>query len=263
MRATGLKTMPADRRTRPGAGGRPRRAAAARTRRLLAAAALLLLPACQQKMAQQPYYRPLDPTAFFDDGRSARPLARGVFHRTQFLSNDPMVNGLTEEARRAGAAPVPPAPEPGEAKPPPGVPDALDKYVTAFPFPIGPDDLKRGQERFTIYCVACHGPLGDGRGKIWERGYLQPTNFHTENSRGFARWGIEVPMPQVPVGYYYEVISRGYGGMPDYALQVEPADRWRIIAYIRALQLSRAAELDRLPAAQRQAALEALGEQKK
>ncbi len=105
----------------------------------------------------------------------------------------------------------------------------------------------------------CHGPLGNGQGKIWERGYLQPTSFHTSKvdekteattepdnvrgrSRGYAIWGIDIPMKEVPVGYYFEVMTKGYGGMPSYSAQVTPEDRWRIIAYIRTLQNSQGSE---------------------
>ena len=127
-------------------------------------------------------------------------------------------------------------------------------YVEEFPFEITRADLKRGQERFTIYCAPCHGPLGNGQGKIWERGYLNPTSFHTKKvdaseadvpnpqglgiSRGYYLWGNTIPMDQVPVGYFFEVMTKGYGGMPSYSAQIDPPDRWKIIAYIRVLQMS-------------------------
>jgi hypothetical protein len=230
-------------------------------------------------MAEQPYYRPYEPTDSFPDGRSNRPLERGVIQRAQHIEIDPFVTGLTrDEWARFFAqqtAPIPPAapvtistpienrelaigaprfdppgfkPEPGKAHPGPQI------FVDEFPFQITGDDLKRGQERFTIYCSVCHGPLGNGQGKIWERGYLAPTSFHTEkvgehevtakgpvplgHSRGYALWGIDIPLREVPVGYYFEVITKGYGGMPSYSAQIPPADRWRIIAYVRVLQKS-------------------------
>jgi hypothetical protein len=100
--------------------------------------------------------------------------------------------------------------------------------------------------------------LGNGQGKIWERGYLTPTSFHTQKvdasevdmsdkkpplgfSRGYALWGIEIPLRDAPVGYYFEVITKGFGGMPSYSAQIPPADRWRIIAYVRVLQMSQIA----------------------
>jgi mono/diheme cytochrome c family protein len=223
---------------------------------------------CRQKMAEQPYYRPYEACDSFEDGRSERPLERGVIHRAQYLETDPLVTGLTREewariySRETNNKPdlnAPPAIENREATY--GAPRFDPKtgpavYVQAYPFEITATDMKRGQERFTIYCAVCHGPLGNGQGKIWERGYLTPTSFHTTMvgeheidaknppsvplgySRGYALWGIRIPLREVPVGYIFEVITRGYAGMPSYSAQIPPADRWRIIAYVRALQFS-------------------------
>jgi mono/diheme cytochrome c family protein len=136
-------------------------------------------------------------------------------------------------------------------------------YVEEYPFAITQADLQRGQDRYTNFCAACHGALGNGQGKIWERGYLHPTSFHTAKvdaseatvsnpqglgiSRGFSLWGHTVPMDQVPVGYYFEVITKGYGGMPSYSAQIPPPDRWKIIAYIRVLQMSQHTDPAKLP----------------
>ena len=120
------------------------------------------------------------------------------------------------------------------------------------------EDLDRGQERYTIFCAVCHDPIGTGQGKIVERGYVRPPNYHTERSRGFARYGKSIPLRDVPAGYLFEVITRGYGAMPRYAPQIPPADRWRIVAYVRALQLSQHAVLGDLPPARREAVNEAL-----
>jgi mono/diheme cytochrome c family protein len=160
---------------------------------------------------------------------------------------------------------------PKETKTGAGLPNKLENFVSAFPFQVTEADLKRGQERFQIYCVPCHGPLGNGRGKIVERGFLEPTSFHTapvsadeaalrerqfrDNpaaiplgvSRGFAFYGLKVPLRDVPVGYIFEVITRGYGAMPDHAAQIPPADRWRIVAYVRVLELSLHADAKTLP----------------
>jgi mono/diheme cytochrome c family protein len=86
--------------------------------------------------------------------------------------------------------------------------------------------LARGQQRYNIYCAPCHSELGDGNGMIVQRGYKRPPSFHEQRLRN------------APIGWFYDVISNGFGGMPDYAAQVRPADRWAIAAYIRALQLS-------------------------
>ncbi|HEY2116493.1 MAG TPA: cytochrome c, partial [Candidatus Angelobacter sp.] len=90
--------------------------------------------------------------------------------------------------------------------------------------------LARGQERYTIYCTPCHSELGDGNGMIVQRGYKRPPSFHVQR------------LKNAPLGWFYDVISNGFGGMPDYAAQVKPADRWAIAAYIRALQLSQNAQ---------------------
>ena len=203
-------------------------------------------------------------------------------HRGQHLEADPLVTGLTargvgpglrtrRESRRSISADQADADENR---------DMADRRAAIRPArrrasrrctsrssrsQITKDDLKRGQERFTIYCAVCHGPLGNGQGKIWERGYLEPTSFHTacetrwssqnESGRsndappaviGFSarvrRLCVaslnDIPLREVPVGYFFEVITKGYAGMPSYSAQIPPADRWRIIAYIRVLQMS-------------------------
>jgi mono/diheme cytochrome c family protein len=182
----------------------------------------LLTTACQQEMARQPSYRALEPTDFFDDGRASRPLVEGTVPRGRPLDGSAILTSRKSPAR--GAA----------------------DYVDIFPIAIDKGALERGRERFNIYCAVCHDALGTGNGKIVERGYLPPPNYHTDYSRGFERRGIKVLLRDVPVGYYFEVISRGYGGMPDYASQIPPDDRWKIIAYVRALQLSQWAPLEDL-----------------
>jgi hypothetical protein len=227
-------------------------------------ALLLLVPACQQKMAQQPYYRPYDETTFFKNGSSARVLEKGVVHRSQRLDNEILMSGLIPDERKKWANTswkfdekgLSEGPQPFNEmnKPLPNAPSDPKKFVDGFPFEIKQDDLIRGQERYQIYCIACHGPLGNGKGKVAERGYLKPTSYHTialeENevpesgdlpkgySRGFNRFGIKIALRDVPVGYIYEVVTRGYGGMPSHAYMIPPKDRWRIVAYVRALQIS-------------------------
>jgi len=108
--------------------------------------------------------------------------------------------------------------------------------VTTLPFPVTRQVLERGRERFNIYCMPCHGELADGNGVVAQRGYLHPPSFHDDRLR------------QAPVGHFFDVITNGLGGMPDYAEQVSVDDRWKIIAYIRALQLSQHATLTDVPA---------------
>lgn len=111
--------------------------------------------------------------------------------------------------------------------------------VETFPLPITRDVLERGRERFDIYCSVCHGRTGDGNGMIVQRGFPMPPSYHIDRLR------------QAPAGHFFDVITQGYGVMYSYAARVEPADRWAITAYIRALQLSHDARLDAVPPADR------------
>jgi mono/diheme cytochrome c family protein len=95
-----------------------------------------------------------------------------------------------------------------------------------MPFPVTEDVLARGRERFDIYCAPCHSRLGDGNGMIPQRGYRHPPSYHEDRLR------------KAPLGYFFNVMTYGFGAMPDYAAQIPPRDRWCIVAYIRALQLS-------------------------
>ena len=211
---------------------------------------------CQQKMADQPSYRPLEPSALFADGMSARHPPEGAIAREWRLSDDPLTTGLKPGFRDA---PAPAGLKPDAATPPPDAPNDPGKFVDTFPFALTRDDLTRGQERYTIFCAVCHDPVGTGNGKIPERGYVKPPNYHTDASRGFAIYRKDVPLRAVPVGYVFEVISRGYGAMPRYGPQIPPRDRWRIAAYVRALQVSQHADVARLPPAEQRDIRSALG----
>jgi hypothetical protein len=104
-----------------------------------------------------------------------------------------------------------------------------------MPFPVTMDVLKRGQERFNIYCTPCHSRVGNGLGAIVERGYKPAANLHDT-----------VRLTQ-PISHYFYVMTHGYGAMPDYSAQLAPVDRWAVAAYIRALQLSQAAKVEDVP----------------
>lgn len=112
--------------------------------------------------------------------------------------------------------------------------------IDQFPIPIAKEDIERGQARFNIYCTPCHGHLGDGNGMVVLRGFRQPPSYYSER------------LVNAPVGHFFDVITNGFGAMPSYASRVEPDDRWRIVAYIRALQLSESASLNDVPAGQQQ-----------
>lgn len=240
-----------------------------RTVRCVAAALVALtFTACAQKMAKQPSHRPLTESEFFPDHRASRPLEEGVIHRTQYLSDNPLVSGLTEAGKKPQTVDLLDADgKKYSTITAPGIANKVENFVTTFPFQVSQDDIKRGQQRYSIYCTPCHGTLGDGMGKIRERGYFQSNtltipNYHTDNSRGFGEYYVRVPLSKVPVGYIFEVISRGYGGMPDHASQIPVEDRWRIVAYVRALQLSQNADLRTLPKEQQDDIKKALGGQK-
>ena len=108
-------------------------------------------------------------------------------------------------------------------------------FLNIIPEPINAALLQRGRDRFDIYCSPCHGRTGDGYGMIRQRGFWIPSNLHTDRLRA------------VPPGYLFQVITNGYGAMPDYRDQIAAHDRWAIVAYLRALQLSRHATLTDVP----------------
>jgi mono/diheme cytochrome c family protein len=112
-------------------------------------------------------------------------------------------------------------------------------FLDTIPATVNTDLLNRGRDRYDIFCSPCHGRLGDGNGMVAQRGVRAPANFHTDRLRS------------VPPGYIYQVITNGYGAMGDYGDQVPVDDRWAIVAYIRALQYSRNASIDDVPAGAR------------
>jgi hypothetical protein len=107
--------------------------------------------------------------------------------------------------------------------------------VNALPFPLTGAVLDRGEDRFNVYCTPCHDRTGRGQGMIVQRGYRQPPTFHMDRLR------------QAPLGHFFDVMTNGFGAMPDYRAQITPRDRWAIAAYIRALQLSQHAAVNDVP----------------
>jgi mono/diheme cytochrome c family protein len=116
-----------------------------------------------------------------------------------------------------------------------------DESATAFPFPVDERVMARGRERFDVYCSPCHGRTGEGDGMIVQRGFSRPPSL------------LEPRLREAAPGHFFEVITNGFGAMPDHAAQIRPADRWAIAAYIRALQLAGSATLDDVPPAERRA----------
>ena len=174
---------------------------------LLPVCAVFSLSACRPDMFNQPRYKTCAPDPFFADGASARPLPNHVVARGHADVDTEYYQGLTEDG----------------------------KLVETFPMPVTRAMLDRGRERFNIYCSVCHGETGQGDGMIVRRGFPSPPSYHIDRLR------------KAPPGYIYYVITNGYGVMYPYAARVEPADRWAIVAYIRALQLSRDAKLNDVP----------------
>jgi mono/diheme cytochrome c family protein len=113
------------------------------------------------------------------------------------------------------------------------------QLATTFPIPVTAPLLLRGQERFNVFCAPCHGRTGLGDGMVVRRGFRAPVSFHDPRLR------------QAPPGYIFDVITNGFGAMPDYSAQVPVADRWAIAAYLKALQLSRNATIEDVPADRR------------
>lgn len=110
--------------------------------------------------------------------------------------------------------------------------------IDQFPIPITKADIEWGQTRYNIYCTPCHGRLGDGNGMVVLRGYRQAATYYSDK------------LMKAPVGHFFDVITNGFGAMPSYASRLEPDDRWRVIAYIRALQLSESAKITDVPPGQ-------------
>jgi mono/diheme cytochrome c family protein len=221
--------------------------------RLATLLVLLLSTGCQQEMARQPSQRPLQASSFFDDGRASRPLVYGTVAHS--FEGD---GGSVREDRHLYEGLKTVAPEDvaklTAALGTPGQPASLGTliswlpYAESFPMGLSAQVLERGKERYDIYCAVCHDRAGNGNGMIAQRGFTRPPNFHNDESRGLRLKGIKISLRDAPVGYYFQVITHGFGAMPKYSAQVPPRDRWAIIAYVRALQVSHHLELAALPA---------------
>ncbi len=167
---------------------------------------LLAFGGCRQDMHNQPKFIPLRESPFFSDHRSERPLVDGTVARGDVQGDELLYSGKVN----------------GE-------------LATVFPFPVTWDVMRRGQERFNIFCSPCHSRTGNGDGMVVRRGFRAPPSLHVDRLR------------QAPVGHFFDVITNGFGAMPDYKPQIPVRDRWAIIAYIRALQASTAAGVADVP----------------
>jgi hypothetical protein len=161
-------------------------------------------------MHVQPRYNPLAKSDFFPDQRAARPLVEGTVAQGELRADTYFYTGKVGN-------------NPGDF----------------MPFPVTKQVLERGRERFNIYCAPCHSRAGDGNGFIPTRGFARrPPSYHIDR------------LQKVPIGYFYDVMTNGFGIMLDYSAQIPPRDRWCIAAYIRALQLSQNATMADVPQGQ-------------
>ena len=179
---------------------------------VMTVSALMLIAGCRQDMHDQPKIIPQRGSAVFADHRGARPQVMNTVARGQLREDSYFYTGVAQG------------------------PNGYREERDALPFPVTMEVLKRGQERFNIYCSPCHSRVGNGLGEIVQRGYKPAANLHDQ-----------VRLSQ-PVSHYFYVMTNGYGAMPDYSAQLTPSDRWAVAAYIRALQLSQAAPESAVPA---------------
>ena len=206
--------------------------AAAMARVLAGTSAALLLAGCHADMWVQPkVHKPNQASDFFPDGLSSRPPVPGTVARGQAKLDPAYYTGIISGSRTpigiGGGQPV----DTGIFR---------GKFVDKLPFRMTREDIKRGQNQFNVYCSPCHGFSGRGDGMITQRGLVlrrKPTNYHSDKLR------------KIPVGHFYDVITNGFGIMFSYASRIQdPADRWRIAAYIRVLQASQNATEADVPA---------------
>src|SRR5262249_26505833 len=157
-------------------------------------------------MGKQPSYRPLEESDFFGDRRSARPLVPGTVARGH-LDDDPHFFSGKNSMAAQWPHRVPAMLGAGTALGALAAGFAEAEYVDTFPFPVTRDVLQRGRERYNIFCAVCHDERGTGRGKIVERGFIQPPSYHSDLARGLERRGSRVLLRDTPVGYYFDVIT--------------------------------------------------------
>ncbi len=215
---------------------------------LLPTAICLLLTGCRMDMQDQPryeYYEPGD-KKFFPDGASSRATVEGTVPRQSGQYRDREDYLYTGKAAGGVGASVPAMPTAAAASAnvrgnvsggAPGTPTATATGAPdVFPVHIDKAALERGRERFQIFCAACHGALGEGDGMIVRRGFQRPPSFFDDR----------LQENMTPASHFFDVITNGWGAMPDYAASIPAEDRWKIIAYLRALQLSRKLRLEEL-----------------
>lgn len=168
--------------------------------------------------------KPYRGTSFFGDGLSMRQPIEGTIARGQLRSDSEYYTG--KKAGRPAATATPVATPPVAGTQAGAQANTYPDDIDTFPFAVTDEVVKRGRERYEIFCSACHGLTGNGDGMIVRRGFRRAASFNDDRLR------------QAPVGHFFDAITNGWGAMPSYASQIPVQDRWAIISYIRALQLS-------------------------
>jgi len=180
---------------------------------------VLICGGCRRDMQDQPKMKPFRSTSFFADGLSGRQPIEGTVPRGFLRSDTAYFTG--KKSALPAASPTPGTAQPGSAQA-----NTYPDDVDTFPFPITKEIVLRGRERYEIFCSVCHGLTGNGDGMVVRRGFRRAASFNDDRLR------------QAPVGHFFDAITNGWGAMPSYAPQIPVQDRWAIIAYIRALQVS-------------------------
>ena len=194
---------------------------------LLTASCLLLCAGCRTDMQDQPKMKPYRSSPFFKDGLSSRQLPPGTVPRGWLREDKELFTGKKNGSPATGSSQIPATTTPAPGADASPVNAAYPDDVEKFPFPITKEILDRGEGRYQIFCTVCHGPTGAGDGMIVRRGFRKPPSF------------FDARLREAPVGHFFDVVSNGWGAMPSYAAQIPVPDRWAIIAYVRALQLTR------------------------
>lgn len=171
-------------------------------------------------MHVQPSYRAYQESDFFKDKRASRDIPEGTVPRGLLHDNKAFYTGKIDNPNPN--APVQTTTDAAGNT----LVTTFPNDVTEFPIPVTKELIDRGEDRYKIYCIVCHGPVGNGDGMIVRRGFIKPPTYHDDRLRN------------APVGHFFDVITNGWGRMNSYAAQISPADRWAIVAYIRALQVA-------------------------
>src|SRR5215216_2365127 len=185
---------------------------------------ILICVGCRRDMQDQPKMKPLRGTTFFGDGLASRQPIEGTIPRGYLREDSEFYTG--KKSRAPGTATPGQQQIAGTPQPTAGAQQNFPDDIEEFPIPVTKEVVLRGRERYDIFCSACHGLTGNGDGMIVRRGFGRAASFNDDRLR------------QAPVGHFFDAITNGWGAMPSYSAQIPVQDRWAIIAYIRALQVS-------------------------